>query len=100
MIRVDLYGAPDCGLCDEVKATLLRVRREIPFELHEVDITATPELAETYRERIPLVWINGRLAFKFRVDEAGLRCRLLRDRWAARLARLVSPRVREAPPAD
>ncbi len=85
VIRVVAYGKRECALCDEVKATLLAVRREIPFELDEVDIEATPELREAYEERIPLVFVNGRLAFKFRVDEAALRRRLVRERLAERL---------------
>jgi hypothetical protein len=62
-----------------VKATLLRVRSEIPFDLREVDIESAPALYEAYRERIPLVFVNGRPAFKFRVDEEDLRRRLARE---------------------
>lgn len=74
--RVEVYGKRDCHLCDEVKATLLRVRREIPFELVEIDIESSRELSDAYGERIPLVLIDGRLAFKLRVDEAALRRQL------------------------
>ncbi len=77
--RVEIYGKRDCGLCDELKATLLRVRRDVPFELIEIDIESTPELYETYRERIPLVVIDGRLAFKYRADEPAVRRRLARS---------------------
>lgn len=80
IIRVEVYGKRDCCLCDEAKATLSRVQREIPFDLREIDIESMPELYETYKERIPLVVINGRLAFKFRVDEEALRHRLARER--------------------
>ncbi len=80
MIRVEVYGKRDCGLCDEVKATLSKVRREIPFDLREIDIESAPEIYEAYKERIPLVLINGRPAFKFRVDEQALRRRLARQR--------------------
>ena len=79
MIRVEIYSKRDCCLCDEAKAVLLKVRREIPFDLREIDIESTPELYEIYKERIPLILINGRPAFKFRVDEAALRRRLARE---------------------
>lgn len=79
MIVVKVYGKRDCSLCDEAKATLLRVRREIPFDLHEIDIESTPGLYETYKERIPFVVINGRPAFKFRVEKEALRRRLARE---------------------
>ncbi|MFQ5828430.1 MAG: glutaredoxin family protein [Candidatus Methylomirabilia bacterium] len=80
MIRVEVYSKPDCSLCEEVKATLLKVRREIPFELEEIDVESRPEVYETYKDRIPLVLINGRRAFKFWVDEEALRRRLSRER--------------------
>ncbi|MBI3014212.1 MAG: YHS domain-containing protein [Candidatus Tectomicrobia bacterium] len=80
MIRVEVYGRCDCCLCEEVTATLLKVRREIPFDLREIDIESRAELYEAYKKRIPLVFINGRLAFKFRVDEAALRRRLAREK--------------------
>lgn len=80
MIRVEIYGKRDCCLCDDVKAVLLKVRPDIPFDLREIDIESTPDLYATYAERIPLVLVNGRIAFKFRVDEAALRRRLERER--------------------
>lgn len=75
-----MYGKRDCCLCEEAKATLSEVQREVPFDLREIDIESTPELYETYRERIPLIVINGRPAFKFRVDADALRRRLARER--------------------
>lgn len=74
--RVEIYGKRDCGLCDEAKATLLRVRRDIDFDLVEVDIASSPTLYDRYSERIPLVFVDGRLTFEYRVDEATLRRRL------------------------
>lgn len=79
MISVQVYGKHDCGLCDEVKATLLKVQRDVPFDLREIDIESSPALYHTYKDRIPLVVINGRPAFKFRVDEKALRRRLARE---------------------
>ena len=85
MIRVTVYSKRECHLCDEVKTTLLAVRRDVPFDFDEVDIEATPELQERYAERVPLVFINGRLAFKFRMDETALRRRLAGARLIGRL---------------
>lgn len=78
MIRVEVYSKRDCCLCEEVKAVLLKVRRDIPFELREIDIESGPALYEAYKERIPLVVIDGHPAFKYRVDEEALRRRLAR----------------------
>jgi glutaredoxin len=79
MMQVEVYGKRDCCLCDDVKTTLVKLQREIAFDLREIDIESTPELFDTYKERIPLVFVNGRLAFKYRVDETTLRRRLLRE---------------------
>ena len=46
------------------------------FDLVEVDITGDPELEAEYREQIPVVFVAGRKAFKYRVDAAELRRRL------------------------
>lgn len=76
MHRVEIYGKRDCCLCDEAKATLLRVRADLSFELLETDIESSPDLYAAMSERIPLVTVDGRLAFKYRVDEPALRRRL------------------------
>ena len=88
MIRVEIYSKRDCCLCDEAKAVLIKVQREIPFDLHEIDVESRPELYETYKERIPLILINGRPAYKLRVDEAALRRRLAREHGRAPEGRL------------
>ena len=79
MIRVAVYGKRDCCLCDEAKATLVRVRHEVAFDLCEVDRESAPGLYATYKERIPRIVIDGRPAFKFRVGEQALRRRLARE---------------------
>jgi hypothetical protein len=73
---VTLYGKPECHLCDEARAVLERVRREVPFELEERDITLDEELHRRYLERIPVVAVDGEEMFELFVDEAGLRGRL------------------------
>lgn len=67
--RVEIYSKPDCHLCDEAKVILQRVRRQRPFEMFEIDITKDQQLYDEYKEQIPVIFINGRKAFKFRVDE-------------------------------
>jgi Glutaredoxin-like domain (DUF836) len=55
---------------------LERVRTEIPFELDETDISGNPELERRYRERIPVVLIDGEEAFTYFVYPDALRRRL------------------------
>ncbi len=76
--RVVLYGRAECHLCDEMKAIVETVRRHVPFELELVDVDGDPALARAYGLEVPVLTIDGRKAFKYRVDEAALRRRLQR----------------------
>jgi glutaredoxin len=73
---VTLYHTVDCHLCEEVLAIISRLRRETPFALRLVDIADDPETYSRYRHAIPVVWINGREAGRYPVDEAALRAAL------------------------
>ena len=76
MTVLTLYGKPGCCLCDEARAVVDDVRRELPFELREVDVSLDPGLQRDYGERIPVVAIDGEEAFELRVDPLELRRRL------------------------
>ena len=80
MIRVEIYSKSDCPLCDEAKAVLLEVRRDVEFELVEVDITLDPALFERYRCDIPVVFVNAKKAFKHRLEARAGRERLAREK--------------------
>jgi hypothetical protein len=55
---------------------LAQVQAEVPFELEDVDITGDPELERRYRERIPVVLVDGEEAFTYFLHPDGLRRRL------------------------
>jgi glutaredoxin len=74
--RVTIYHAAGCHLCESAQRVLAKVRAEIPFELDEVDIGGDPELERRYRERIPVVAVDGEEAFTYFVHPDGLRRRL------------------------
>ncbi len=73
---VTLYTRVGCHLCDVVKDVLDQVRAERPFDLTTIDVDTDPELVRLYGEEVPVVAIDGRKAFKYRVDPAALRERL------------------------
>lgn len=75
-IRITLYTKRDCSLCDKAKAVLDEFSREFPLAVETVDIESDPSLFAEYKEQIPVVFIEGRKAFKFRIDPAELRRRL------------------------
>ncbi|MDQ3866383.1 MAG: glutaredoxin family protein [Actinomycetota bacterium] len=73
---VVLYSARDCHLCDAARRVLERARDDVPFRLEEVDIAGDADLERRYRERIPVVEIDGAEAFTYVVHPKALRDRL------------------------
>lgn len=72
-IEVLLYTKQECGLCDEAKAVLHQVMAGVPdARLREVDIASDPALMERFAMEIPVVFINGKKRFKYRVEAARL----------------------------
>jgi len=75
-LRVTVYHAAGCHLCERARELVSRVHDELAFELDEVDIAGNPELEARYREWLPVVEIDGQRAFVYYVDEAALRRKL------------------------
>jgi glutaredoxin len=73
---VTLFHANGCHLCESARRVIEGVRAEIPFELDEVDIEGDDELEARYRERIPVVLVDGEEAFTYFVTPDGLRRRV------------------------
>jgi hypothetical protein len=76
MPAVAFYTRVGCHLCEVARAVLEDVRRDHPFEMTTIDIDSDPELQEDYGGDIPVVVIDGGVAFKLRVDAAALRAHL------------------------
>ena len=74
-----LYTRKDCCLCEEMKSTLGRVANRVPFALEEIDVDTSPALQEKYGNEVPLLFINGRKAFKYRLTAKELEQRLKRE---------------------
>jgi glutaredoxin len=77
--RLTLYSRPGCHLCDDMKAAVRRVARDVPFTLEEVDISTDPALEAQYGVEIPVLLVNGKKAAKYRIDDRELR-RILEGR--------------------
>jgi glutaredoxin len=60
-IQLTLYGKPDCGLCDELKAMLAELQSESRFVLREQNILEDPAAYERYRSWVPVLEIEGGL---------------------------------------
>ena len=74
MKSVTLFTRAGCHLCDVALAALEEVRRHRPFELSVVDLDegAAAEKRAAYDLEVPVVELEGKKVFKYRVDEARL----------------------------
>ena len=68
LARVVVYSREDCCLCDEALAEIERARESVGFELRVVDVDGDPALVARYGHEVPVVVVNGRKAFKFRLS--------------------------------
>ena len=69
MHKVTLYTRAGCCLCDDAKHVLEAARRTAEFEMEEIDIDADDGLRRLYNDEVPVIAIDGRKAFKYRVTE-------------------------------
>jgi glutaredoxin len=74
MIALTLYSKPGCHLCDDMKATIARVARDLslPVAVEEVDISTDRELESRFALQIPVLMMNGKRVAKYRVTEGEL----------------------------
>jgi glutaredoxin len=75
---VTLYTRPGCHLCDEAKTSMRAAACDDDFVLVEIDVDSDPRLRDIYGEDIPVVFINGKKAFKHRVDPREFKRKLRR----------------------
>ena len=68
MHEVIVYSRKGCHLCDVVKGTLAQAEGAADFAWREVDIDTDPELRQRFNEEVPVVFIDGRKAFKYHMD--------------------------------
>ncbi len=76
--KVVLYSRKGCHLCEVVKESLTKLSRHGGFSWQEMDVDADPELRREFNDEVPVVFIDGRKAFKYRMDEKEFLRRLAR----------------------
>jgi len=59
-----------------MKAVIRQVAATTPFELEEIDIDADQQLQERYTDQVPVLFVDGRKAFKYRVTAKQLAKRI------------------------
>ena len=70
MHEVIVYSRQGCHLCEVVKQTLANLESSAEFHWRDVDIDADPALRAQFNDEIPVVFIDGRKAFKYHLDPA------------------------------
>lgn len=66
--QVTLYTRAGCCLCDDAKQVIDAARRQAAFDYAEIDIDSDPDLVRLYNDEVPVIMINRRKAFKYRVN--------------------------------
>jgi glutaredoxin len=67
--EVVVYSRKGCHLCEIVKETLAKLERRGGFQWREIDVDTDDELRRQFTDEVPVVFIDGRKAFKYRMDE-------------------------------
>jgi glutaredoxin len=83
--KLVLYSRADCCLCDEMKDAIRQVAAKIPLDLEEVDVDSSPQLKDQFGDEVPVLFIDGRKAFKYRVAAKELEKRVGRGALWTRL---------------
>ena len=66
---VVVYSRKGCHLCEVVKESLHKLSRRGGFTWQEVDVDADASLRHEFNDQVPVVFIDGRKAFKYHMDE-------------------------------
>ena len=76
LIVIEILTKSDCSLCDNMKEVVNRVLADYPLKLVTTDIESDPTLYEKFKERIPVLKINGIESFVYKTNEVTLRHKL------------------------
>ena len=67
--EVVVYTRKGCHLCEIVKESLVKLQKRGGFSWQEIDVDSDAEIQHLYNDEVPVVFINGRKAFKYHMDE-------------------------------
>ena len=67
--EVVVYSRKGCHLCEIVKESIAKLQKRGGFTWREIDVDSDAEIRRLYTDEVPVVFINGRKAFKYRMDE-------------------------------
>lgn len=82
-LRLELYTRPGCHLGNDLRAVCERLAAELSIDIVEINIEAHPDLLARHAHEVPVLFVDGRKAVRFRTSERELR-RILRWRQVRR----------------
>ncbi len=66
--QVTLYTRAGCCLCVDAKQVIAAARERVDFDYAEIDIDTDEKLVRLYNDEVPVIAINRRKAFKYKVN--------------------------------
>jgi glutaredoxin len=72
-----VYTRQHCCLCEKMKQVVHPIAQKHFVPVKEIDVDGSPELKDKYTNEVPVLFINGRKAFKYRVTARALEARLV-----------------------
>ena len=75
-IVIEILTKSECSLCDDMKKIGARVLPDYPAKLVMTDIEFDKTLYEKFKERIPILKVNGIESFVYKTNETTLRHKL------------------------
>ena len=72
-IHLQFYTKPDCELCDKAKVVFDRIETKLSYiSIEEIDITKNMGLFTKYKERIPVIELDGKTLGQHKIEERRL----------------------------
>ena len=75
-IVIEILTKSECSLCDDMNKIVARVLPDYPAKLVMTDIEFDKTLYEKFKERIPILKVNGIESFVYKTNETTLRHKL------------------------
>ena len=66
--QVTLYTRAGCCLCVDAKKVVAAARERVDFDYAEIDIDTDEALVRLYNDEVPVIAINHKKAFKYKVN--------------------------------
>ncbi|HYA29260.1 MAG TPA: glutaredoxin family protein [Acidobacteriota bacterium] len=77
--KLTLYSRKECCLCDAMKAVVRQVAEKVPIDFTEIDVDSDTELQAKFGNEVPVLFVEDRKAFKYRMTVSELTRRLTRE---------------------